>query len=216
MLVGSRWSLCVVAGLLTLPLFSESTAPVELEGKADGFLVTAWTEGAVITDEFTRATTQFLYRICLDLTGFDQTSAVVTPDWNADDLESTDDAGFALMDGISFNEGEPARPPFVISESGKLAQGDTDGIAPSLVFDDTDGEEAEVVDPEGPMSETALVLLLVTGLWVSVAKNPLFRRTAVVEPEGFGFVDLEFEELEELEELEEVEEVEEVEELEDE
>ena len=171
MLVRSRLSLCLVMGcFLTLPLLGESTAPVDettsdLSGRLEG---TLWTEAIPFRNAVSRATDEFLYRLCLGLTGSDSTSAVIVPDWISDNDNpgSFDDAGSMLMDSVAFGDDEQAGLPFVISEKGKLRPGDADAVAPFLDGDDTDGAEVEVIDPDAPntTSKAALLVLVATAL----------------------------------------------------
>jgi hypothetical protein len=163
--------------LLTLPLFGESTAPVDettgdLSGRLEG---TPWTEAIPFRNAMSRATDELLYRLCLGLTGSDSTSAVILPDWisDNDNLEGFDDVGSMLMDSVAFSDGEQAGLPFMISEKGKLRPGDADAVAPFLDGDDTDGAEVEVIDPDAPntTSKAALFVLVATAILMGLGNG---------------------------------------------
>jgi hypothetical protein len=183
MLVRSRLSTFIVVGcFLALPLFGESTAPVdETSGDLSGRLeVTPWTEAIPFRNAVSRATDELLYRLCLELTGSDSTSAVIVPEWIADndDLESFDDAGSMLMDSVAFGDGEKSGVPFMISEKGKLRPGDADAVAPFLDGDDTDGAEVEVIDPDAPntTSKAALFVLVATAILMGLGNGQRLPR----------------------------------------
>ena len=165
MAIRGSLSLCILAAcFLTLPLCAESTLPVDETPAAasDSFLRSEAIMGAA--DEL-------LYQLCLNLNGSDPASAVVLPDWTAD-LETSDETGSMLIDGVAFGDGD-ARLPFMISDRGRLLRGDGDAVAPFLDGDDTDGAEVEVIDPGDPAStsKTALFVLLATAVLMGLGNG---------------------------------------------